>query len=74
MTAVAKKVFHEALNLQPVEKAELIDLLLQSFDSVENAEIERAWRNEAEERVKAIENGQMRMFTKDEVFARINKR
>ncbi len=73
MTAVAQKIFKEALNLQPVERAELIDMLFHSFDSFENAEIETAWKNEVENRIEAMENGRMRMHTEDEAFARINK-
>ena len=73
MTAIAEKVYKEALTLEPVDRAELIEVLIHSFDHTLDQHIDDAWRVEVDDRVAAIERGDVTMYSEEEVFARINK-
>ena len=74
MTAVAEKILKQALKLQPVERAELIDELLQSFDANRQKSIDSRWAEEAESRISAYDAGLMVADSEENVFTRINKR
>ena len=43
MTASAECVLKDALDLLPIERAEIIEKLFQSFDRSKNKEIDAAW-------------------------------
>jgi len=74
MTANATRILSDALGLSPIERAELIDALLRSFDpSQDNAQSD-AWKVEAEARIDAYEEGHLSADSAEAVFARINKR
>lgn len=45
MTATAQKVLNEAKQLSPIDRAELLEGLFESFDPPHDPEIERAWRS-----------------------------
>jgi putative addiction module component (TIGR02574 family) len=62
------------LVLSPIERAELIDELLRSFDPPEDATVADAWKAEAESRIDAYEAGQVSADSAEAVFARINER
>lgn len=49
----------EALKLPPLERAQIIDALWQSFDSAEQAAIDRAWTLESQERLAAFRSGKV---------------
>jgi putative addiction module component (TIGR02574 family) len=49
----------EALKLSPFERAQLIDALWQSLDPVDQAEIDRAWLEEAKDRLRAFQQGEI---------------
>lgn len=74
MTAAAARVFRDALELLPVERAELIEKLFQSFDRTANIKIDAAWAEEVESRLDAYDRGEIRASSAEDVFARINKR
>ncbi|SKA71251.1 putative addiction module component, TIGR02574 family [Paucidesulfovibrio gracilis DSM 16080] len=65
-------VINEALELAPVQRAELIESLLASFDS-QRAEIDKLWANEAERRIDAHDQGKLKASSADEVFSRIEQ-
>jgi putative addiction module component (TIGR02574 family) len=58
----------------PVERAEMIDRLFQSFDTPRKAEIDAAWADEFESRLDACKEGKIKASPVEEVMARINKR
>jgi putative addiction module component (TIGR02574 family) len=68
-----RDVFKTALNLPPVERAELIEKLFQSFDFSENKRINGLWSKESEDRIDAYENGKMKTIASENVFKRINR-
>ncbi|MEA3275168.1 MAG: addiction module protein [Pseudomonadota bacterium] len=74
MSANATRILSDALALTPVERAELIDELLRSFDPPEDSALAEAWKAEAESRVDAYESGRLSADSAEAVFARIDKR
>jgi len=66
-TAIANKVFDEALSLPSDERVSLVNLPIQ-------AEIDRLWVEEAERRVSQIERGDVELISGDEVFAKIPRK
>ncbi len=73
MTAAAQQVLREAMGLTPMERAELIDALLRSFDPKADEEIADAWRAEAESRIDAFDAGELADDSAEAMFARINR-
>jgi putative addiction module component (TIGR02574 family) len=52
-------LLEEALKLPPVERAELIERLLSSFEFRSRKEIDALWAKEAEDRIDAFERGEI---------------
>lgn len=73
MTAAARQVLREAMGLTPMERAELVDALLRSFDPKADDGIADAWRAEAESRIDAFEAGELTDDSVEAMFARINR-
>jgi putative addiction module component (TIGR02574 family) len=65
--AASKEILKEALNLTPVEKAELIDKLLYSLDKPDK-ELDKLWVEEAEDRIDAYDQGKIKALTIQEVL------
>ncbi len=57
MTAITERVLNDALSLPPIERAELIQRLFQSFDVSEDNHIDAAWAEEVESRIDAYDKG-----------------
>jgi putative addiction module component (TIGR02574 family) len=74
MTAITERVLNDALALPPIERAELIQRLLQSFDESKDNHIDTAWTEEAESRIDAYEKGLLSASPAEEVLNRINRR
>ena len=74
MTATAERILNDALALPPIERAELIQRLFQSFDIPEDKHIETAWREEVESRIEAYDQNLLTASPAEDVLARINRR
>ena len=74
MSANATRILSDALGLSPIERAELIDELLRSFDPPQDSALANAWKAEAESRIDAYESGRLSANSAEAVFARVNKR
>uniref|UniRef100_Q3AQZ2 Addiction module component, TIGR02574 family n=1 Tax=Chlorobium chlorochromatii (strain CaD3) TaxID=340177 RepID=Q3AQZ2_CHLCH len=73
MLAHAQQIYDEALTLSPIEKVELIEHLYFSLDSKNSRqELDKLWAEEAEDRLTAYENGEIKTTPASEVFAEIN--
>jgi putative addiction module component (TIGR02574 family) len=59
MTTSTKAIFDQALNLSPVDRAELIEKLFQSFDAAPDSKIDALWAEESESRIDAYDDGQL---------------
>ena len=65
--AAPNEIMKDALNLDPAEKAELIDKLLSSLDNPDK-EIDALWAKEAEARIEAYDQGKIKALTLKEVI------
>lgn len=73
MSKRADHILTEALELPPVERAELIENLLSSFEFQSRKFIDALWAQEAEERIDAFDRGEMDAIPAEDVFAEIEK-
>lgn len=74
MTALAEKIYNEALDLPAEDRLTLLDRLLHSSNLSTQKDIDQAWVEEAERRDRQIDNGTATLIPGDEVFAKINAR
>jgi putative addiction module component (TIGR02574 family) len=69
----AESILAEALELPPVERAELVENLLSSFEFQSRKTIDELWAKEAEDRIDAFERNEMTAIPEKDVFAEIEK-
>ena len=74
MTTATQSILNQALNLNPVERAELIEELFHSFDKAHDDKTDRLWANESESRIDAYDADKITADPAKAVFERINKR
>ena len=63
MTASAKKLFESALSLDDQERAELVGLLLSSFEDDADEGVGLAWKDEVSRRVAELDSGVVQMIS-----------
>jgi len=73
MTTQAQQVLNDAVHLSPIERAELVEKILSSFNFSARNDIDASWALEAEQRIDAYDNGEIKVSSVNEVFDRINK-
>jgi putative addiction module component (TIGR02574 family) len=71
MTTQTEQILSEALHLSPLERAGLVERILESFDFPNREEIDTAWVKEAEDRLDAYEKGKIGVKPAKEVFAKV---
>ena len=69
----AEHILAEALELPPVERAELVENILSSFEFQSRNTIDALWAQEAEDRIDAFERGEMAAIPAKDLFAEIDK-
>lgn len=74
MTDTRKKILTEVLKLSPIERAELVENVLSSFDLPAKKINEELWAKEAEDRIDAYERGEMKSIPAEKVFKKINNK
>jgi len=67
------ELLHEVLSLSPMERAELVEDILASFDFPDRERLDRLWAAEAEDRIDAYERGEIASLAAASVFEKINK-
>ncbi len=73
MLAESKEIFNKAVSLPPFERIEIIENLFFSLDSEKDRNrIDKLWANEAEDRIDAFENGEIKSISSSDVFDKIN--
>ena len=72
MTLETQQVLEKAIHLPPVERAELVEQILSSFDRPAHKEINALWATEAEDRIDAYEQGKIKAIPASQVFEKIN--
>jgi putative addiction module component (TIGR02574 family) len=73
MSSDGKRILADALELPPVERAELVESILSSFDFPTREEVDALWAKEAEDRIEAYEKGEAKARPASEVFAEIDR-
>lgn len=74
MGVARQSVLRQALRLNPVERAELIEALYRSFNPPTDKRRDAAWAEEAESRIDGYDAGRIAASSSAAVFARIAKR
>lgn len=62
-----EQILTKALKMSPIERAEIVDQLIQSLDQPDE-EIDRLWKQEAEDRIDTYEAGDIQTVTLREVM------
>ncbi|OGS21885.1 MAG: hypothetical protein A3J83_04665 [Elusimicrobia bacterium RIFOXYA2_FULL_40_6] len=73
MTAQAQQVLKRALLLPPIERAELIERVFNSFDYHGKDNFDTLWAREAENRIDAFDKGILKAVSAKKVFRKIEK-
>jgi len=73
MAASAKKLFESALGLDDQERAELVGLLLSSFEDDADDGVDLAWKDEVSRRVAELDSGVVQMIAWSKVRSEIFK-
>jgi putative addiction module component (TIGR02574 family) len=73
MVRETTRVLEEAKMLPPMERAELIEGLLESFNMAQRKRIDDAWAKEAESRIDAYEQGKIEEMSISKVFEEIER-
>jgi putative addiction module component (TIGR02574 family) len=73
MTPQSEQILREALNLPPMERAELVEWILASFEFPARKDIDAAWVQEAEDRIDAFERGEIGSLPASQVFREIDQ-
>ena len=66
------EILAEAMDLPPIERAQLVEELISSFDSTERQRLDQLWAAECESRITAYEQGELSSTPLDSVFEKIN--
>ena len=74
MTKTTEHIFQEAIQLNPIDRVELVEKLLSLFSTNETSENEIKWKKEVERRKEAFENGEIPSDSMNNVFDRLAKR
>lgn len=73
MSRHGEQILTEALALPPMERAEMVEKLLSSFDFATRTEIDALWAQEAENRIDAYERGEISAISAKKVFEKIER-
>jgi putative addiction module component (TIGR02574 family) len=71
MTQLAQKIVEEASKLSPLDRAEIIERIMESFGGEHDDVIEKAWIKEAEARYSQYVSGRVDGVPADTVFNKI---
>ena len=67
--ATPKDILEDAISLQPKEKAELVDALINSLDKPDST-LDELWAKEAESRLEAYKTGELKSISINEVLSK----
>lgn len=73
MTPQTQHILNEALGLSPVDRVELVEHIMASFDIPARKEVDAAWAQEAEDRLDAYDRGQIKTTPATDVFKDIER-
>lgn len=71
MSARGTEVLKEALSLPPADRAEIAERLLSSLDSAARQRVDKLWADEVEDRLDALDQGEIRTVPANQVSDQI---
>ena len=74
MPELSNKIKEKALSLPSEERLKLIDELIKSLNLPTNPDIDRKWKEEAEKRIKELDEGKVKPIDGEQVFDEIRSR
>ena len=74
MARKLQEIFQEAASLPDTQRAELAGMLLDSLEGEFDPDIEAAWAEEIERRVRQIDTGEVKLISWEEVRAELFSR
>jgi putative addiction module component (TIGR02574 family) len=74
MSSTLSELKKKASQLPEEERAELALSLIESLDGPADSDVEEAWQQEIERRVRQFERGEVELIPAEEVFARARRR
>ncbi|MBV9068690.1 MAG: addiction module protein [Acidobacteria bacterium] len=74
MTRKVEELYDEASHLPDNDRAELAGMLLHSLDGEPDPDIEAAWAEEIERRVRQIDSGEVKLIPWEQVRAELFSR
>jgi putative addiction module component (TIGR02574 family) len=69
-----EEILRAALELSPNARAMLAGQLLESLDDPEQTEIDAAWSEEIERRIRDVDEGKVKLIPGEEVLAELRSR
>lgn len=73
MSANSEQVLNQALELPPIERAELVEQVLSSFEFPARETVDSLWAQESEERIDAFERRELKAKSAQQVFRNIDQ-
>ena len=73
MSDDGKRILSDALELPPVERAELVEEIMSSFDFPARAEVDALWAREVEDRIDAFEKGRLKARPAGEILESMDR-
>lgn len=73
MTYQTQQMLKKALSLSPIERAELVEKVFDSFNGYQKNNFDHLWAREAESRIDAFEKGKLKAVSVKKVFHKIEK-
>ncbi len=74
MAIALDKVVDEALLLPADARVGLVEKIIESLNLPTRSEIDKLWSEEAEKRIKRIDQGKVDLISGEEVFAKIRNK
>lgn len=73
MTYQTQQILKKTLSLSPIERAELVEKVFDSFNGSQKNNFDHLWAQEAEYRIDAFEKGKLKVVSVKKVFQKIEK-
>ncbi|HEB86920.1 MAG TPA: addiction module protein [Gammaproteobacteria bacterium] len=67
--STAKDILKEAIHLEPIEKAKLVEQLITSLNKPDK-ELDKLWADESESRLDAYKQGKLKAVSLEEVLSK----
>jgi hypothetical protein len=74
MTKAISEIRAEIQELEPLQKRELLGLLVAELEDSENAEVDEFWLLEAQRRFQELKDGSVQGIPASQVFAKLERR